>query len=303
MDKRAFTLIELLVVIAIIGILSGFIVVSMNGATDSAQIAKTRVWSNSLRDTLGANLVSEWNFDLVSGTVNSALSDSTAVLDGWGVNAGATHGTITLRSGRDCVSGQCLDFNGAGYVSCGNIASPSAGTMSVWINPSGTYSGSQYIMSGNTAGTDSQARYRIGVVHTTACAGSWHTTMGNGLTSQWVCSGEVYNATNFPAGKWVFLTITYDGSNVRFYKNGALVNTVPQTVSGAGDAQPFSIGKIGNYAGMYFYGMIDEARIYSSSLSASVIKEQYYAGLNNLLASGSISQSEYLRIKNETAEN
>ncbi|MFA5368649.1 MAG: prepilin-type N-terminal cleavage/methylation domain-containing protein, partial [Candidatus Paceibacterota bacterium] len=39
---RAFTLIELLVVIAIVGILSGFIFVSMSGATNAAKDAKRK---------------------------------------------------------------------------------------------------------------------------------------------------------------------------------------------------------------------------------------------------------------------
>jgi len=61
--RQAFTLIELLVVIAIIGILSGLIIVSMNGITNSATVAKAQVFSNSLRNALMMNLVSEWKFD------------------------------------------------------------------------------------------------------------------------------------------------------------------------------------------------------------------------------------------------
>ncbi|MFA5009254.1 MAG: prepilin-type N-terminal cleavage/methylation domain-containing protein [Candidatus Paceibacterota bacterium] len=38
----AFTLIELLVVIAIVGILSGFVLISLNSATDSAKDVKTK---------------------------------------------------------------------------------------------------------------------------------------------------------------------------------------------------------------------------------------------------------------------
>ena len=72
--EYAFTLIELLVVIAIIGILSGLIITTMSGATESARIAKLKVYSNSVRNTLGANLVSEWKFD------NSNANDS------WGSN-------------------------------------------------------------------------------------------------------------------------------------------------------------------------------------------------------------------------
>ncbi|BFT94897.1 hypothetical protein MNSC_09050 [Minisyncoccus archaeophilus] len=63
MNKQAFTLIELLVVIAIIGILAGFIIVSMSGASDAAndsrrkadinQLAKAvMIWKTNNPDTL-----------------------------------------------------------------------------------------------------------------------------------------------------------------------------------------------------------------------------------------------------------
>jgi prepilin-type N-terminal cleavage/methylation domain-containing protein len=52
MSLKAFTLIELLVVIAIVGILSGLIIVSLNGATASAQNARTRAGIDSIRKTI-----------------------------------------------------------------------------------------------------------------------------------------------------------------------------------------------------------------------------------------------------------
>ncbi|MDD4409516.1 MAG: type II secretion system protein, partial [Candidatus Pacebacteria bacterium] len=48
MNKRAFTLIELLVVIAIIGILAGFIIVSMGGAQGAANDARRKADINQL---------------------------------------------------------------------------------------------------------------------------------------------------------------------------------------------------------------------------------------------------------------
>lgn len=51
-NKQAFTLIELLVVIAIIGILSGLIIVSMNGATNSANDAKRKANLDTIRKAL-----------------------------------------------------------------------------------------------------------------------------------------------------------------------------------------------------------------------------------------------------------
>ncbi len=275
----AFTLIELLVVIAIIGILSGLIIVSMGNITNSATIAKGQVFSNSLRNAIMLNLVSEWKLD---GNGK----------DSWGTN----DCTITAAtSSTDCVQGSCYVFNGSSsYASCGSIASGPSGTMLAWIKPSGTYTASQSIMNGSTGGADATTRYHIGAIHSTVCSSNWYATIANGTTAQWACSGEVYNAANFPANKWVLLTITYNGTNVRFYKNGNLINTIAQTVSGAGDAQPFSIGRYGNYSGLYYYGSIDEVRIFNEAIPTSQIKEEYYAGLNNLLINGSITKEEYV---------
>jgi hypothetical protein len=38
---------------------------------------------------------------------------------------------------------------------------------------------------------------------------------------------------------------------------------------------------------------MDEIRVYNAVLPTSQIKEQYYSGLNNLLANGAINQQQY----------
>jgi prepilin-type N-terminal cleavage/methylation domain-containing protein len=67
---KAFTLIELLVVIAIIGILSGFILVTMNGATNSATDAKRKTTISGLAKALMAYQTSNG-----STPVNTTLCD------------------------------------------------------------------------------------------------------------------------------------------------------------------------------------------------------------------------------------
>ena len=110
--NKSFTLIEILVVIVIIGILSSFIVVGMNSIISEANIAKGRAFSNSLKNNLLLNVVAEWKFDGPS-FVGSDASDND-VLDTWLSNDGGvgTH-QPTVRSGSDCISGNCLEFNGA----------------------------------------------------------------------------------------------------------------------------------------------------------------------------------------------
>jgi len=47
-EKQSFTLIEILVVIVIIGILSSFIFFTINDSVEKAQIAKSKMFSESI---------------------------------------------------------------------------------------------------------------------------------------------------------------------------------------------------------------------------------------------------------------
>ena len=115
--NKSFTLIEILVVIVVIGIISSFIIVGLSSVSDKANIAKGQAFSNSLRNSLLMNLVSEWKLDEGTGSTT---------LDSWGSNTG-TLGTSTIGDAAeptwttDCVSGKCLSFDGTDdYVDCGN---------------------------------------------------------------------------------------------------------------------------------------------------------------------------------------
>lgn len=63
MKSKSFTLIELLVVIVIIGILAGIIIISTTSSIEKANIAKAHSFSNTIKNELFFNLVSEWTFD------------------------------------------------------------------------------------------------------------------------------------------------------------------------------------------------------------------------------------------------
>ncbi|MDD5750129.1 MAG: LamG domain-containing protein [Candidatus Pacebacteria bacterium] len=218
-----------------------------------------------------------WKLDEGSGS--SVYDSRNNVAVGRLVNSDASPATSTMWvSG---VFGTALNFDGVNdYVAIGSISSTSSGSISAWIKPSGTYTGSQVVAAAvSAAGANESVRYELGARGAAICAsGDWFTALGNGTTYQFVCSGQVYNSTNFPSGVWVHLSVTYDGSNVRFYKNGALVSTVAQTVSAAGDAQPFSIGRTGGYNGGYFSGSIDDVRIYNYARNADQVRQDYNAG-------------------------
>ena len=289
MSKKqlAFTLIELLVVIAIIGILSGLIVVSMSGVTQKATIAKAQVFSNSLRNSLMLNLVSEWKFDGMTSDGADAVAGD--VLDTW---SGGNNGSITIaptvKTSSNCVSGSCLYFNGSDdYVSLGgsnSLAIAKKITVETWVK------------------IDSFASDRILIVKSTGfgfnygfllrtCNGTpqFRFVVGNGTAIGDPLSGAVM------ANKWYHVVGTYDGSNVKIYLDGQFKTSVSLT----GDINYTGVGNLyfgrdSTWAGPVALGYLDNVRIYSDAVPVSYIKEQYYIGLSKLLINGAINKEEYL---------
>ncbi len=245
----------------------------------------------------------DWNRSLVRWwRFNNESGENSAFFRDW--SSWENNGTCSGTSCPTSISGKfgnALSFDGSNdYLSAGNIASGASGTMETWIKPN-VYTGTQYVIGGlSSNGADINARYDIFVRNTGNCSsGDWGTIIANGITMQTVCSGQVYNYANFPAGTWKHIAVTYNGSVVSFYNDGVLIKTTAQTVSGAGNAQPFSIGRIGAYAGLYFNGGIDEVRIHSRALSSDEIKASYNAGIYRLygnftgLANGDYSYKAY----------
>lgn len=74
-NKKGFTLIELLVVIAIIGILSGIIAISLNGATDAAKDGRRKADIGTIRKALLAYSVLNGNtYPIATCSVNSSCT-------------------------------------------------------------------------------------------------------------------------------------------------------------------------------------------------------------------------------------
>jgi chitodextrinase len=74
-----------------------------------------------------------------------------------------------------------------------------------------------------------------------------------------------------PAGSWSHIAVTYDGATVRLYVNGVQAASQARTGTLASSTNPLQIGGDGLY-GQYFNGTIDEARVYSTALSAAQIQ-------------------------------
>lgn len=86
---------------------------------------------------------------------------------------------------------------------------------------------------------------------------------------------NLYSSMGIPNSSWQLNTITFDGTNVKYYKNGALVST--NALSGTLPAfNGIKIG-IGKAGGVYrqIQQYVSDFRIYVTALSAEEVKELY----------------------------
>jgi prepilin-type N-terminal cleavage/methylation domain-containing protein len=277
--KAGFTLTEILVVIAVIGLLSSIIFAITRGADEQGRIAKGLYFGQHLHNSLGSYAAGIWNLDEGSGTTTNDTS-------GWGNNGTlvnsptwrcATTDPTYTPSGEGC----SLEFDGSdNYVNCGNssVLNPTVKvTFEGWIKLD-SYAGTEY-----SPMIFRTLAYTIGIRPT-------------GKVTYWLGSYRDSERT-VQLNLWTHLVLAYDGINTNLYIDGILDKTFSGDSPSATENNTL-IGR-GDTSNRIFDGLIDEVRIYATSLTSAQIRSQYYAGLNRLLTEGQITQGEYKeRVKN-----
>jgi prepilin-type N-terminal cleavage/methylation domain-containing protein len=300
--NKSFTLIEILVVIVVIGVLSAFILVGMSSISSKANIAKGQAFINSVDNSLLLARVSQWKFDEMSGgTANDSWSSNTGTItiDSNLVGYGDSNNSGWM-SQPNCVSGTCIKFDGVNdNVDCGNVSlsnSLNQITVSVWVkvisHPVGnTLDG---VINKNSGNLGWQLRYYVSywafMVGLTGNAGDYN--------------GATFIDTNL--NNWIYLTGTYDKTNIKLYYNGELKSTVPFVKDIGQTANDVFIGKNSGWTS-WFNGLIDDARVYNQAITTSEIQQSYYLGLNKLLNNNGIALNEFnqriVELKSNLANN
>jgi hypothetical protein len=218
--------------------------------------------------------------------VNASGTDATPASFTWTINAGAPAGPVaaygfeettgtttedssglgntgTLSNATRVATGRfgrALSFNGTNaWVTVADSASldlTNAMTIEAWINPTAANEWDTLVMKESATGL----AYALYVIDQARPAG--YVRVGANDV------GAV--GTAMAANTWVHVAMTYDGTTLRFYRNGTQVATA--AASGAVSATTGALRIGGNSPwGDYFSGMIDEVRVYNRVLTAAEI--------------------------------
>ena len=281
--KKSFTLIEILVVIVVIGILSSFILVGMSSITNSANVAKSQAFLNSLDNSLLTARVSQWKLDSIIGS-----SAPYTTSDSWGTNDGTLVGPThlpVLKNGHECVSGSCYQFDGIeDYINAGNLPNSlnQNFTVEAWSKRIGSTGSYGNIIQINTWGAGFGG-FLIFDRNNGSIEGRIYSSVDSTETS-------IHIENNVPNNIWRHYVFTWNKPYFNAYLNGVKLSPV---IWDHDVGWTNNIVYIAQWAGYYFDGLIDDVRIYNQAIPTSEIKNNYFVGINNLYKNNNVTSNEF----------
>jgi hypothetical protein len=212
----------------------------------------------------------------VAGTWNSGFKAIYHLKESWSTSAGhfkdstANHynGTLTDTNGNSAsdagIIGPGFRFNGdADSINIGVINTPQPITYSCWLKSDDVH----------------QNKGALGRYYNLYFLGTWNAGSGVLRHSAYINSVRYYQHTSGVSNTWYLLTLTYDGSTVRYYVGGTQVGSISAPGTLTSTNYPWHIGDNGN-GGLFWDGVVDEVRIANVCLSPGWIST-YYGNVNN----------------------
>ena len=240
-------------------------------ATDASENSNTGTLNGNPTWVIGGPLCSPTPAGLVSwwGGDNNAL-------DIVGTNNGALQGNATYAAGK---VGQAFSLDGGDdYVEmAGGVTSAAQFSFSFWMNIN-SFTHPWYMA------PICQSQTQPGLIPG-FCFASGNGVRDFGMFGVWT-DGTLFDLRvpiPFGTGIWKHVSITYDGSWMRQYVDGVLLNEGSFSGKTLGNNQPFVIGQGKGYPGGnletgYFHGLVDEVAFFNRPLLAEEIAAIYNAG-------------------------
>jgi hypothetical protein len=230
------------------------------------------------------NLVSQWNFNETSGTAANNDAEGTSC-GGTPANCDGTLTGFSNTTGQDVAAGSGwtsdnrrwgaggLMFNGSSdYVSITDnsaLAPSSQMSIETWFKYDPSSINGRAILNRRTSGNVGGYTLEL--------------SANNGITFYIYTSAwqSVYTGDNsLNPGQWYHVTGTYDGSSLKIYVNGRLIQETTGVTGSINNpvAPSVWIGRNIATTTIYFDGNIDSTRIYSNALSATEILANHNSG-------------------------
>ncbi len=203
-----------------------------------------------------AVLLGQWNLNEGSGTV---AQDATA-----NNNDGTLSGSATLVT--EVTQGLVSTSGATGGVNWGDVAAfdgLTALSLAVWVNPTALPTGlpfAETILLGENVGSYAMSYYQ------------------NGNAYFYINGGGNSVSTPLTLGEQAFIVGTWDGIDMRIYKNGIEVGTRAVSVTLADGGSFVGAGGTATGFNVNFNGKINEAAIYNNALTGAEVTALFNAG-------------------------
>ena len=83
------------------------------------------------------------------------------------------------------------------------------------------------------------------------------------------------------SSQWFHIATTYDGAHLKVFVNGKQVNSIDKTGAINVDVTPLTIGRRPGNSSLYFYGKIDEVRVFNVALTNQQLQRMVYQEIQN----------------------